>query len=376
MKVVIIQRVLPHYRIPFFIRLQQLLKQEAIELRLIYGQEFPGDTPRTVDLNEPWATKIHNRYLKLPFADLTWQPCWHYVQDADLVIVEQANRLLINYLLQFFWRNRTHKLAFWGHGTNFQSRHRDSLKNRLRRFFSRQVDWWLAYTDMSIPHLTASNFPAEKLTVVQNCIDTENLKIAVQRTSDQQLQALRQRLGLTSQHIGLYCGGLYPDKRIGFLLEACDALKAKVPDFECLIIGEGQDAELVRAAAESRPWLHYLGPIFGDERVPYFMLSRVLLMPGLVGLVIIDSFVTRLPLFTTDNGIHSPEIAYLENGVNGFMSANNPDEYVDEVVKALCDDAYLQNLRNGCALSSEKYSLENMANNFVAGVRQCLASGQ
>jgi hypothetical protein len=54
-------------------------------------------------------------------------------------------------------------------------------------------------------------------------------------------------------------------------------------------------------------------------------------MPGLVGLVIIDNFVTQLPMFTTDNNnnIHSPEVSYLQNDVNGVMTANTLDDYVD-----------------------------------------------
>jgi glycosyltransferase involved in cell wall biosynthesis len=82
--------------------------------------------------------------------------------------------------------------------------------------------------------------------------------------------------GLTSEHIGLYCGGLYSDKRIDFLLTACDKIKAEIPDFECIIIGDGQDSKKVLAATASRTWLHYTGPLFGTERVPYFLLSRVM----------------------------------------------------------------------------------------------------
>lgn len=374
MQVVIIQRVLPHYRLPFFRQLRKALENEGIELILIYGQEKLGSVPKTIDLDESWAIRISNRYFDLPFlGEVVWQPCWSHLKEADLVIVEQANRLLVNYPLKFLWRNGKRKVAFWGHGTNFQSSDPNGLDNRLKRYLAKQVNWWFAYTEASIPHLEMAPFPSEKVTVVQNCIDTSSLQEAIERTSTEELEALRRRLGLRSNHVGLYCGGLYADKRIDFLLRACDELKVKIPDFECIIIGDGQDSEKVREAAISRSWLHYMGPIFGDERIPYFLLARVLLMPGLVGLVIIDSFKTRLPLFTTDNGIHSPEIAYLENGINGFMTANNVSGYVSEVSKILIDDSYWQDLRRGCALSAEKYSLENMVNNFATGIRQCLA---
>ena len=374
MKVVIIQRIIPHYRIPFFIKLQQLLKNENIDLFLIYGQEQPGTIPRTVDIDQPWAIRITNRYFMLPFGELIWQPCGHLIQDADLVIIEQANRFIIHYFLQFLWRNPTHKLAFWGHGTNFQSRHKECLNNKFKRYLAKKVDWWFAYTDLTVAQLNQPKFPGNKVSVVQNCIDTNDLNTAVQKVSPEDLTALRQKHGLTSQHIGLYCGGLYSDKRIDFLLAACDNIKSKVPDFECLIIGDGQDSKTVLTACATRDWLHYIGPLFDTKRIPYFLLSKVMLMPGLVGLVIVDSFVTQLPLFTTDNNIHSPEIAYLKNGVNGVMTAYIQDDYVNAVVKGLTDAVYLQHLQEGCAVSAEKYTLDNMVNNFATGIRQCLAN--
>ena len=374
MKVVIIQRIVPHYRIPFFIKLQQLLKNENIDLFLIYGQEQPGTVPCTVDIDQPWAIRITNRYFMLPFGELIWQPCGRLIQDADLVIIEQANRFIIHYFLQFLWRNSTHKLAFWGHGTNFQARHKECLNNKVKRYLAQKSDWWFAYTDSTLAQLNRAKFPDNKVSVVQNCIDTTDLNAAVQKVSPEDLTALRQQHGLSSEHIGLYCGGLYSDKRIDFLLAACDNIKAKVPDFECLIIGDGPDSKKVLAACATRDWLHYIGPFFGTERVPYFLLSKVMLMPGLVGLVIVDSFVTQLPLFTTDNNIHSPEIAYLKNGVNGVMTAYIQDDYVNAVVKGLTDAVYLQHLQEGCAVSAEKYTLDNMVNNFATGIRQCLAN--
>jgi L-malate glycosyltransferase len=374
MKAVIIQRVVPHYRIPFFMKLQQLLKNEDIDLLLIYGQEQPCTVPRTVDIDQPWAIRIKNSYFMLPFVELIWQPCGHLIKDADLVIIEQGNRFIGNYFLQFLWRNTKHKLAFWGHGTNFQSRHQECLNNKVKRYLAKKADWWFAYTDLTVVQLNLAKFPANKMSVVQNCIDTTDLNTSVNKLPPQALSALRKKHGLTSDHIGLYCGGLYSDKRIDFLLAACDNIKAKVPDFECLIIGDGPDSKTVIGACATRDWMHYIGPLIGTERVPYFLLSKLMLMPGLVGLVIVDSFITQLPLFTTDNNIHSPEIAYLDNGVNGVMTANTQDDYINAVVKGLTDDVYLHHLKEGCAVSAEKYTLDNMVNNFSTGIRQCLAS--
>ncbi len=48
-KVVIVQRGLPHYRKPMFAALRERLQWGGIELLLIYGQEYTGMVPGTVE---------------------------------------------------------------------------------------------------------------------------------------------------------------------------------------------------------------------------------------------------------------------------------------------------------------------------------------
>ena len=96
------------------------------------------------------------------------------------------------------------------------------------------------------------------------------------------------------------------DCALKFLLEACALVRAEVPDFEMIFVGSGADAGLVSQAARRHDWIHYVGPKFGRELVPYFMASKLLLMPGLVGLVVLDSFACEVPLVTTNVAYHSP----------------------------------------------------------------------
>src|SRR5258706_15179618 len=85
--VVIVQRVLPHYRAAFFRQLYDRLASRQIDLNLIYGDEFPGTVPTTTPIDVPWARKIENRYLRIHSTELVWQPCWRDLRNADLVIV-------------------------------------------------------------------------------------------------------------------------------------------------------------------------------------------------------------------------------------------------------------------------------------------------
>ena len=91
-----------------------------------------------------------------------------------------------------------------------------------------------------------------------------------------------------------------------------------------------------------------------------------------MGLGILDAFAAGLPMVTTQWGRHSPEIAYLENGVNGLMTADDLNSYVRETVALMGNDARLARLRTGCHASASEFSLEHMVDRFCAGVLQCL----
>jgi glycosyltransferase involved in cell wall biosynthesis len=372
--VAIIQRILPYYRAGFFRQLHHELALHGITLSLIYGQEKKGTVPRTLPIDEPWAVRVENRYWSLGNQELVWQPVLKYVSGVDCVIVEQANRLLLNHYLVLRRRfKRQPRLAYWGHGENLQAKNKQNLSERLKRPLLGQADWWFAYTSFSADILRNAGFSKERITIVQNTIDTREFVEAKESIHLCHLAELKRELGIKSSNVCVYCGGIYSEKRILFLLEACLKIKYLLPDFEMIIVGDGPDQHLVETAARTTQWLHYVGPKHGVDRVPYFLISNALLMPGMVGLAVVDSFVAGTPLFTTDIPIHSPEIAYLVNGVNGVITPNSTDAFANAVVEYLNSESLQALMQRGCQESAKKYSLQKMVNNFAVGIRKCLA---
>ena len=100
-------------------------------------------------------------------------------------------------------------------------------------------------------------------------------------------------------------------KRLAFSVEATDAIRSEIPDFQLLVIGDGPDRQMVDSAAASRPWLHVLGALKGNPMVDAAVAADLCLNPGLVGLAVLDAFALSLPMVTCDVPYHSPEIEYL-----------------------------------------------------------------
>lgn len=367
-RVVLIQEHLPHYRIRFFNLLREALAAKGVDLILIHDRQHAS---RVITEPLEWANPV--RLSK--FGPFVWHHLGNLRAGADLIVVPQEVKYLRCHLIYLQSLLGASKFAYWGHGKNFQAEDPKSWSEKFKFFLSKHVDWWFAYNELSARIVRELGFPAERITCVGNAIDTAALMQRRQELGDEELISLRRRIGLSSTHVAVYTGGLYPTKRIPFLLEAAKRIRERIPDFELLIIGDGPERPLVREAADAFPWIHELGPKNDHDKAPYWALANVLLMPGGVGLVILDSFALGVPMVTTETHLHGPEISYLRDGENGLIvpCGESAKSYADAVVSLLADPERLDLLRQGALSSARDHSLESMVQNFSSGVLMALS---
>jgi len=232
----------------------------------------------------------------------------------------------------------------------------------------------VAYTKSTADLVRESGFPPDRITIVQNAIDTEELGSALRGVTQAELSRLRAHLSLPNDHVAMYCGGMYAGKQLEFLIEACQIIRKRISDFHVIFIGNGPEQGKIERAAQEHDWIHYVGQKFGLDRAVYFRASRALLMPGLVGLAIVDSFVAGTPLFTTDLQAHSPEISYLEHGTNGVMTPFTVNHYGDAVAQFFESEEMQTRLREGCQRSADVYTFEHFVERFASGIINCLGA--
>lgn len=376
-KVVILQHRLLHYRLRLFEHLRQQCASLGIDLHLVHGQPTRRELAKKDVGSIPWADVVTNKVCEVGERDLLWQPSPAYLRDADLVVVMQESRLLSNYPLLFsrLWSKR--KLAYWGHGANFQSDAPAGLRERWKQFLLTKVDWWFAYTQMTVDIVTKAGYPPGQITCLNNAIDTGAFKRDLAAVSDADLAAARQELGIApGATVGIFCGSLYPDKKLGFLVEACDRIHSKSPEFHCIVLGDGPSMPTLREAAASRSWLHLLGVTKGAQKALYFRMGAFMLNPGLVGLHIVDAFCAGLVMVTTSGARHSPEVCYLRHGVNGIMTGDSVEEYAQAILALVAEPASLQHYRAAALADADVYTLDNMVAQFVDGIVKCLGTNE
>ena len=369
------QQRLTHYRETFFQQAKDALAAKGIAFDLVYGQPDAAAQIRKDSGHLPWAHAVQEKTFQLGKFTGVWVPTPAKVARPDLVIVTQENKLLANYAWLLRRAFGGPKVAYWGHGANFQSDAPAGVRERWKQILLTKVDWWFAYTQMTVDILSKAGYPQQQVTNLNNAIDNESFKTDLASVTDAELDALRSQLCLQpAAPLGLFCGSLYADKRIDFMVQAADQIRAAVPNFSMVVIGDGPSAADVRLAAQTRPWLHWVGVKKGRDKAAYFKLASLVVNPGAVGLHVLDSFVSGVPMATMADARHGPEVAYLAHGVNGLNVLGGCPEYSRAVIELLSDAAYFERVRQASAVSAEKFTLKNMVENFVNGIERCLST--
>jgi len=372
-KVVILQHRLLHYRTAFFEKLKVNCACQGVQLHLVHGQATRREQAKKDEGTVAWADKVQNHVWEIGERDWIWQPFPAYLRDADLVVVMQENRILSNYSLLLTRLFGGPMVAYWGHGANFQSTAPNGLRERWKRLMLTRVDWWFAYTQMTVDIVKAAGYPSSQITSLENAIDTDGFKKDLAAVSDVDLLSNKTLLGIsTAAPVGIFCGSLYPDKRLDFLVDVVDRIHGVAADFHCIVIGDGPSMPFMTAAAKTRPWLHLLGVKKGAAKALYFRMADFMLNPGAVGLHVVDAFCAGMVLLTTANARHGPEIAYLRHDENGYLMADSPAEYARTVLQLNSDPIQLRRLKVAALADSNRYTLENMAKNFTDGIVRCL----
>lgn len=371
-KVAIVVDGMSHYREAFYKLLRQRLAKERIELTLVYGV---ASNRHNIAGEIDWAIKSPLKH----YGRLVSMNSQKFTQDANLVILPQVIKHLhlYPYLLQRFTQRR--KIALWGHGKMFSAEPQSPLLIWFKNWLSRQCDWWFAYTERSAQVVRDEiRYPQDRITVVNNTVDTQALTTYRMALSEDELSMCRRKLGLQSSNIGIFVGGMYHNKnhtkRLPFLVEACLEIRKIIPDFEMIFVGGGPEQHVIEKAASAHSWMHYVGIQKGTHAVPYWALAKVCLNPGLVGLSILDGFALGVPLVTSDIPYHSPEIGYLRPGENGLMinDYDDPAIFAEHAAALIHDDQRRKSYIHAGLETVSKLTNEAMVEHFCQGILKCL----
>lgn len=369
--VVVLQEYVPGYRVPFFQALIELGKGQGIKIDVAAGKPAGLQSKRGDTSASDFILPINQYEFKVLGRRLVARRIGAHIAFADMVVMEQARRNIDAYRL--FLPRRKQTTALWGHGKDYV-KSSSRLESFIQRSLTRRCDWFFAYTESGARAVEDQGVPAERITTVYNSVDTSALSASLAKLSEAELKRFRDVHGLTD-NVAVFIGGLDASKRLPFLIESAKIVHATAPDFRLLIVGDGDQRQLVEQAAEQHDSLVYAGALFGSDKMLALAASKVIAMPGRVGLVAVDSFAIGRPIVTTDWPWHAPEFEYLTPDFDSVVTPNDLHAYAQGLLGILVNQSKLQELQSNCLEQATVFTVEAMAERFLEGIIRALNKG-
>lgn len=152
-----------------------------------------------------------------------------------------------------------------------------------------------------------------------------------------------------------------------------DRLRLLTPGASLHIVGDGPLRPQCEQAANGREWLQYHGTQRGQSLRELALASDVAIIPGRLGLAVLEMASAGLPMATFAVSRHNAEISYLKDGINSVFLSGDINAAAKELGTLLTDRPALERMRNEALSTASKYTIRRMAVNFADGVMASLS---
>jgi len=363
LNVVILQPIIPTYRVPFFERLKAVERYD-IEILAGFGKFLGLKTCMNADV----VGKFDYELIPMFGGLFYWQRHLAFslrIKEIDVLVLSGDLRLISNYLLILRAKKNNTKVVWWGHGNITRS----TIVSFFRKLMFRISDAVVLYTDREVKDYADTGFDRSKLFGLNNTIDTDRIKAEIPKWNELKINRFSDDQGLLKKNKILFVGRLTEKSRLDVLLEALTYLPLNM--YELIVIGSGVNENIYKGLSRRLgvdSSVHWLGEIY-DECIlaPYFILSTVFVYPGNVGLSLLHSFAYGLPAIIHDDFYsHPPEAAALTNFVNGLTFRYDSSKHLAEKIMYLASHHdLLESMRaESLRLTSNDYSIEHMVAEF------------
>jgi glycosyltransferase involved in cell wall biosynthesis len=351
--VVVLQEQVPPYRVPFFRFLAEELGRRHLGLRVVSSSVLPG------------ADELGFRHQRV------MHPKGGF-STLEMICRERPTALVVPHSSRFapvaaaarLLQSGRRKQLLWGMGLARRYSVASATDHRptaeaVRRLMLSTCDHYLSYTEISTANLLSSGYDAARVTTLNNAVEplaTPSQVMAAQRVP---LQTI-------------FVASLVQDKAPLAAVEIIDRLQTLAPGATLRIVGDGPLRPQCEQAASGREWVSYHGPQRGESLRELALVSDIAIIPGRVGLAVLEMASAGLPMATFAVSLHGAEIAYLKDGVNGLFLHENIDTAAGELGALLTDRPTVERMRSEAISTASKYTVRNMAVNFANGVMSCL----
>lgn len=331
MKVAILhQGCIPHYRKPFYERL-------GPGYVVFHGQSLEGIPAAKPPFSFENVVVRNRRWGKAIYQPVFWRIA---TGKYDAIIIGHEAKYISNLGLAVWFRLTGRPVLLWGFGRNVKG------PAWLHYVMLKLASDYLAYTAGGAEQVPMA---LDRKTILNNTIDLEPEIAAHAEAALHNRDKLRAEMSLSPTDIVfLFVGRLLPEKKVDDLIYAARKLRQEGLPVDFRVISDVHDR--FRLAC-------------------IFRCADALVIPGYVGLAVCHAFAHGVPVITMPSPIHSPEIEYVQEGVNGLIT----DDLVATLREFATSPVLRQGLASGALKTRNKLGLAGMVDAFKFGVTQAVS---
>lgn len=372
MRVLVSQRIIPHYRVPLF---EQLSRKLGDDFLVVYGEGMKiGSQKNGENLNN--INRIKSRTCFLNYSGIygtkqlrpvhldLWKVIWKY--NPDVVIVEPSTNLYNN-LIIFFVRNFLSFDIVWHESGRLPKKSRSLYRRMVDPIISlmiRSSSAYLTYTSYADYSLVRDfGIAKSRIFRAQNTLDVASLRESYLNEEANILLEKTSRFG--NDPVFLYIGSIEKRKKISWLIESARNYNGKV---QVMIVGDGDYLSELEHISQGMDNVHFYGKITNDTH-KIIGLSDVVCLPALGGLSVLDAMACS-KAFLGSRLIENGGIKdYVQDGVTGMLCDENFDSFFSAFC-ALSDNLNKTREMGKSALQySYNFDIDRMAESFLAASR-------
>jgi glycosyltransferase involved in cell wall biosynthesis len=351
--VLVLQKRVPAYRVSFFQALAAELGSRDLELHVASSSAVP----------RPDELGFRHHHALTSLGGLSALETIKRERPTALVLPHSARFAPLATITRVVHGSRQRQLL-WGMGiarryTAESESDRRPVAEAIRRRMLLTSDHYLSYTAVSTANVAAAGYDAARITTLNNAVDALATPQEVETAQRVPLQVL-------------FVASLVEDKEPLAAVAIVDQLRLLTPGTTLRIVGDGPLRPMCEKAASGREWVHYHGPQRGQDLRDLALSSDIAIIPGRVGLAVLEMASAGLPMATFAVSQHGAEIAYLKDGINGLLLNTKIRAAAEQLAALLTDRPTLERMRSAALITAGKYTIRNMAVNFADGVTASL----
>lgn len=371
-KVIIIQRIIPHYRLKIFDYLSKEYDLRVLSTRFknsVSNEAYKRDYIKYIGYLK-YSKNEYSFILNTFYSVLKFKPNV-VIHEFSLGIISLIPTFIMSKIFGI-------KFILWGHGFNIKKGFNpsSSLKDLLRLKLMKFADQTILYGDNQAIEIS-KHLKSTKLTVANNTLDTNYLMSIKTSLEEKGIEAIKAEMLFDKKINLIFIGRILEDKKPEICLKVLkDYIKKYNNDILFHFVGEGDYLNKLINICDQEDLnnnVKFYGKIYDSEKTSKLLFcSDLMIMPGYLGLSIIHSFCFDCPVVSfaqTENGpFHSPEVSHIKQGKTGFL-ANDYSEMKDFVFRYLDNSInknYIkENIRNCIEVDAS-------VNKMIEGFRKCI----